>query len=152
MPKPSGDMPPYDKARALSDLRGAGRVALLMAPRLGDTLLMMTLAQNLALHGRQVTVFGDYVHALQEWFPTMDVRPSLPQAQAAETLLARSTASGRCAIGWPYTLHDCHARYFYYDAHVVVTGRGFVKLFQIRDFCRDELSTAWRRRTTLCSR
>ncbi|AOB29682.1 hypothetical protein AKI39_01795 [Bordetella sp. H567] len=139
MPIPSGDMPPYDKARALSDLRGAGRVALLMAPRLGDTLLMMTLAQNLAVHGRQVTVFGDYVHALREWFPTMDVRPSLPQAQARDTLAAFDCV-GQMHIGWPYTLHDCHDRYFYYDAHVVVTGRGFVKLFQIRDFCRDELS------------
>ncbi|ANN76033.1 glycosyltransferase family 9 protein [Bordetella flabilis] len=138
MPKPSGEMPPYDRSKALRGLRAAGRVALLMAPRLGDTLLMMTLAQNLALHGRQVTVFGDYAQTLKDWFPSMDVQPSLAACDAPR-VLAQYDCAAQMHIGWPYTLHDCHSNYFYYDAHVVVTGRGFVKLFQIRDFCRDEL-------------
>jgi hypothetical protein len=141
MAKPVADMPPYNDSKALNGLAKARSVALLMAPRLGDTLLMMTLAQNLASHGRKVTVFGDYIHALRDWFPTMDIRPCLPEDKANDVLSGYECAA-QMHIGWPYTLHAHHPRYFYYDSHVVVTGRGFVKLFQIRDFCRDSLGLA----------
>ena len=67
-------------------LREAERVALLMAPRLGDTLLMMAMASNLAKHGRAVTVFGDYAYALRSWFPGVDIRPSLSESDAAGAL------------------------------------------------------------------
>ncbi|WP_033473200.1 glycosyltransferase family 9 protein [Bordetella bronchiseptica] len=141
MAKPASDMPPYDKAAALRGLAGARRVALLMAPRLGDTLLMMNMARNLAAHGREVSIFGDYIHGLRDWFPGLDIRPSLSEEQAGQVLPGYDCAA-QMHVGWPYALHAHQPNYFYYDAHVAVTGRGFVKLFQIRDFCREQLGLA----------
>lgn len=138
MAQPVPNMPPYDASVCVRSLRDARRVALLMAPRLGDTLLMMTMAFNLAAHGRQVTVFGDFAYGLRSWFPGMDIRPSLPQEQAP-AVLADYDCAAQMHVGWPYALHDCAASYFYYDAHVVITGKGFIKLNQIRDYCRDAL-------------
>src|SRR5690606_12084261 len=112
--------------------------AVLMAPRLGDTLLMLTMAHNLATHGRSVTIYGDYAHQLREWFPTLDIRPSLPESAAGEAL-AEYDCVAQMHVGWPYALHVYARHYFYYDAHVVITGKGFVKLNQIRDYCRDRL-------------
>ncbi|MFQ6684605.1 hypothetical protein OMF52_07035, partial [Bordetella pertussis] len=141
MAKPASDMPPYDKAAALRGLAGARRVALLMAPRLGDTLLMMNMARNLAAHGREVSIFGDYIHGLRDWFPGLDIRPSLSEEQAGQVLPGYDCAA-QMHVGWPYALHAHQPNYFYYDAHVAITGRGFVKLFQIRDFCREQLGLA----------
>lgn len=141
MAQPAPNMPPYDVSSCLRSLREAERVALLMAPRLGDTLLMMAMASNLAKHGRAVTVFGDYAYALRSWFPGVDIRPSLSESDAAGALAGFDCAA-QMHVGWPYALHD-HARsYFYYDAHVVITGKGFVKVNQISDFCRDQLGLA----------
>lgn len=119
-------------------LKQATQIAILMAPRLGDTLLMMTMAQNLVINGRSVTVFGDYAHQLRAWFPDIDVRPSLPESEAAQ-VLSEYDCVAQMHVGWPYALHRYARHYFYYDAHVVITGRGFVKLNQIRDYCRDQL-------------
>ncbi|MCG2603146.1 glycosyltransferase family 9 protein [Achromobacter insuavis] len=141
MAQPASDMPPYDALACVRSLRDAKRVALLMAPRLGDTLLMMTMAHNLAAHGREVTVFGDFAHGLRSWFPGMDIRPSLPQEQAA-TVLADYDCAAQMHVGWPYALHAYASSYFYYDAHVVITGKGFIKLNQISDYCRDALGLA----------
>lgn len=138
MAQPASDMPPYDALACVHSLRDARRVALLMAPRLGDTLLMMTMAHNLAAHGREVTVFGDFAYGLRSWFPGMDIRPSLPQEQAP-AVLADYDCAAQMHVGWPYALHACAPSYFYYDAHVVITGKGFIKLNQISDYCRDAL-------------
>lgn len=58
MAQPAPNMPPYDASASVRGLRDAKRVALLMAPRLGDTLLMMTMAHNLIAHGREVTILA----------------------------------------------------------------------------------------------
>lgn len=138
MAQPASDMPPYDAPASVRSLRDARRVALLMAPRLGDTLLMMTMAQNLVVHGREVTVFGDFAFSLRSWFPGMDIRPSLPEEDAAK-VLADYDCAAQMHVGWPYALHAYAPSYFYYDAHVVITGKGFIKLNQISDYCRDAL-------------
>ena len=149
MAQPAPNMPPYDVSSCLRSLREAERVALLMAPRLGDTLLMMAMASNLAKHGRAVTVFGDYAYALRSWFPGVDIRPSLSESDAAGALAGFDCAA-QMHVGWPYALHD-HARsYFYYDAHVVITGKGFVKVNQISDFVATSLVWRFRRRTSAC--
>ena len=106
MAQPASDMPPYDALACVHSLRDARRVALLMAPRLGDTLLMMTMAHNLAAHGREVTVFGDFAYGLRSWFPGMDIRPSLPQEQAP-AVLADYDCAAQMHVGWPYALHAC---------------------------------------------
>lgn len=139
MAQPASDMPPYHASACVRGLRDAKRIAMLMAPRLGDTLLMMAMAHNLAVHGREVTVFGDFAYSLRSWLPGMDIRPSLPQEQAS-VVLADYDCAAQMHVGWPYALHDHATSYFYYDAHVVITGKGFVKLNQISDYCRDALA------------
>jgi heptosyltransferase-3 len=138
MAKPAHGMPMYVLAQHEQHLKDARNIALLMAPRLGDTLLMMTMARNLARDPRRVTIFGDYAHMLRDWFPGLDIRPSLAESDA-DTALADFDCVAQMHVGWPYALHDHAQRYFYYDAHVVVTGKGFIKLNQIRDYCRDAL-------------
>ncbi|WP_175190856.1 glycosyltransferase family 9 protein [Achromobacter deleyi] len=138
MAQPASDMPPYDAPACVRGLREAKRIALLMAPRLGDTLLMMTMAHNLVAHGREVTIFGDFAYGLRSWFPGLDIRPSMLEQDAA-SVLADYDCAAQMHVGWPYALHAYAKSYFYYDAHVVITGKGFVKLNQISDFCRDVL-------------
>jgi heptosyltransferase III len=78
---------------------------------------------------------------VRSWLPGLDIRPSLPRGQVS-AVLADYDCSAQMHVGWPYALHD-HARsYFYYDAHVVITGQGFVKLNQISDYCCDALGLA----------
>jgi heptosyltransferase-3 len=109
-----------------------------MAPRLGDSLLVMTVANNLSLHGRHVTVFGDYIHSLKDWFPCIDIRPALPEAEARETLKDYDLAF-QMHVDWPYCLASYAPAYLYYNEMMPITGKGFVKLYQIADFCRDHL-------------
>ncbi|MVW80432.1 glycosyltransferase family 9 protein [Bordetella sp. 02P26C-1] len=138
MATPARGMPTYALDQHEQQLREAQSVAVLMAPRLGDTLLMMNMAQNLARNSRRVTVFGDYAYMLRAWFPKLDVRPSLSEAEAGK-VLADFDCAAQMHVGWPYALHDHARHYFYYDAHVVITGKGFIKLNQIRDYCHDAL-------------
>ncbi|WP_109480818.1 glycosyltransferase family 9 protein [Paraburkholderia sp. C35] len=51
-------------------------VAVITSPALGDSLLLMTVARNLHLSGRTVTVFSEQMRALREWFPGIDIRPA----------------------------------------------------------------------------
>lgn len=135
---PTVGMPPYVAAEHQQYLKQAKRVAMLMAPRLGDALLMMNMVQNLRANGRSVTVFGDYGYALRTWFPEIDIRPALPESEATRTLAGYDCAA-QMHVGWPYSLHNYARSYFYYDAHVVITGKGFIKLNQIRDYCHEQL-------------
>ncbi len=131
-------MPIYDKTKSLRALAQAERIAVVMAPRLGDSLLMMTMAQNLAAAGRQVSVFGNYIHMLRDWFPGFEIKRDLPEGEA-QAVLSGFDCVVQMHDDWPHALQSFQTSYFYYDMHVEITGRGFVKLFQIRDFCRDEL-------------
>jgi hypothetical protein len=44
---------------------------------LGDSLIGLVTVNNFARNGYKVTVFGDYAHALRDWFPHFDVHPRL---------------------------------------------------------------------------
>ncbi|OVZ56292.1 hypothetical protein CDO44_20970 [Pigmentiphaga sp. NML080357] len=57
--------------------------ALLTSLAIGDSLLLMIVAQNLRRHGIAVTVFGPHIHRLRAWFPGFDIREELP-GDAAE--------------------------------------------------------------------
>lgn len=52
-------------------------VAVTTSPALGDSLLLMTVARNLHLSGKTVTVFSEQMRPLREWFPGIDIRPAL---------------------------------------------------------------------------
>jgi len=52
-------------------------VAVTTSPALGDSLLLMTVARNLQLSGKTVTVFSQHMQALRDWFPGIDIQPAL---------------------------------------------------------------------------
>lgn len=52
-------------------------VAVTTSPALGDSLLLMTVARNLQLSGKTVTVFSQHMRALRDWFPGIDIQPAL---------------------------------------------------------------------------
>ncbi|WP_347555195.1 glycosyltransferase family 9 protein [Robbsia sp. KACC 23696] len=62
----------------------AQRVAVLLSPALGDSLVTMIVANNLARAGAHVTVFGSQTIALRDWFadvPRLTIAPcALPTA------------------------------------------------------------------------
>lgn len=50
-------------------------VGFVMSRRLGDALVSMVLVENLRRAGRRVTVYGDHLHALRDWFPHARIDP-----------------------------------------------------------------------------
>lgn len=50
-------------------------IGFVMSPRLGDSLLAMIIVNNLQRNGYRVTVFSDYLYALQRWFPGTSIKP-----------------------------------------------------------------------------
>lgn len=52
-----------------------GTIALILSAYLGDSLFLMTIANNLRRAGRRVVVFGTYAQALADWYPGFDIRP-----------------------------------------------------------------------------
>jgi heptosyltransferase-3 len=61
-------------------------VGLLASIRLGDSLLLMSIANNLRRTGKQVTIFGSHIHALARWFPGFEIFPLPPPSEAASLL------------------------------------------------------------------
>ncbi|PCE24987.1 hypothetical protein BWP39_10710 [Paraburkholderia acidicola] len=61
-------------------------VALLMSPRLGDSLLTMVVAHNLVRNGHRVAVFGDYIYSLKDWFASFEVHPTVRPDEARSLL------------------------------------------------------------------
>jgi hypothetical protein len=71
----------------MTEFHSARRIALVLSARLGDSLLMMSLANNLARAGRDVTVFSAQISRLARWCPQLDIRP-VPTAERAAAELA----------------------------------------------------------------
>jgi len=130
-----------DMARVREQVEASQRVAVLLAPRLGDSLLMLTIAHNLQAAGREVCVFGDYAQGLADWLPGLALRPALAEAQATQALQGFDLAL-QMHVDWPFDLHAHHPRALYYDGLVRVTGRDFTKLDQIVRFCHYYLGLA----------
>ncbi|MDF3054281.1 MAG: hypothetical protein K0Q74_188 [Gammaproteobacteria bacterium] len=63
-------------------LRQQGRMAFVMSPRLGDALIAMTLIYNLFKKGYDITVYSDFMAALKQWFPWVQVFPYPDEAEA----------------------------------------------------------------------
>ncbi|CAL7964213.1 conserved hypothetical protein [Gammaproteobacteria bacterium] len=53
-------------------------IAYISSPALGDTLISLVTVNNLIRNGYQVDVYGDFVYALRDWFPTMQIYPFFP--------------------------------------------------------------------------
>jgi|SRR5579872_1749204 len=54
------------------------RCAVFSCLGLGDGLLTLILSHNLEKNGNQVTTFHPFLHALQDWFPSLPIRPFPP--------------------------------------------------------------------------
>lgn len=51
------------------------RVAIFSCMGLGDGLISLVLAHNLAQHGRKVTLFHPILKGMESWFPYLNIRP-----------------------------------------------------------------------------
>jgi heptosyltransferase-3 len=61
-------------------------IAFHLSQCLGDSLLAMIVVNNLVRNGYRVEVFGDYLHALKDWFPSFDMHPTVEPQHARERL------------------------------------------------------------------
>lgn len=52
------------------------RIAFIMSPRLGDSLISMVVVHNLQQQGYNVAVYGDYIFRLKGFFPNFEIYPS----------------------------------------------------------------------------
>ena len=59
------------------------RLAFIMSPRLGDSIIAMVVVYNLHLQGYQCVVYSKFLVMLKEWFPWCDIRP-IPDAETAQ--------------------------------------------------------------------
>ncbi len=59
----------------MSTINTHAPISLILSPRLGDSLFLMAIANNLQRSGRRVVVYGAYGSALAAWFPGFDIRP-----------------------------------------------------------------------------
>ncbi len=66
---------------------GVARIALVAFSSLGDGLLYLMLAHNLALNGYRVTYFGTLGHQLREWLPELSILPH-PKPSELDPVLA----------------------------------------------------------------
>lgn len=73
-------------AFAISLVKGQ-KIAVVMSPRLGDSLLTMIVVSNLWHNGFHVDVFGDYIFALKNWFSWAHIEP-LPKAEQLKSVLS----------------------------------------------------------------
>ena len=74
-------------------------VAFQMSQCLGDSLLAMIVVNNLARNGHRVVVFGDYIHALKDWFPAFEVHPTVKPVDLMQWLVRLVTPWMRSGAG-----------------------------------------------------
>jgi heptosyltransferase-3 len=117
------------------------RVALVLSPAIGDSLLMMTIARNLQQNGIAVTIFGRQIHALRDWFPGIDTQDDLH----AEDLAARLTSFDRVIQmhrNKPFVgLEQFHPRVSFLD-HLCRVRSSESMAGRLAQFCRDEFVLA----------
>lgn len=63
----------------LPKLNTRKKIAFISSPQLGDSLIAMIVVNNLLTNGYQVTVFGNYLYQLRNWFPNATIlKPPQP--------------------------------------------------------------------------
>ena len=65
---------------------GVARVALVAFSSLGDGLLYLMMAHNLALNGYRVTYYGTLAYQLRNWLPSLEILPHPPLSELDQTL------------------------------------------------------------------
>lgn len=116
------------------------RVAVLLSPALGDSLLLAVVAHNLHLNGAEVVMFGRQGDLLRTWLPALRVRPALdPDAASLAGTLAEFDAVFQLHDDRPFSnLAECHPRAILL-AHVCRSAAPYSMVDRLVEFCRDEL-------------
>ena len=113
------------------------RVALVLSPAIGDSLLMMTIARNLQQNGIAVTIFGRQIQSLGAWFPEIETLDDL----AAEDLTAKLGGFDRVIQmhrNKPFVgLDQYHPRVSFLD-HVCRVRSSVSMAGRLAKFCVDE--------------
>ena len=113
------------------------RVALVLSPAIGDSLLMMTIARNLQENGIAVTIFGRQIQSLGAWFPEIETLDDL----AAEDLTARLAGFDRVIQmhrNKPFVgLEQHHPRVSFLD-HICRVRSSESMADRLAKFCVDE--------------
>jgi heptosyltransferase-3 len=116
-------------------------VALILSSALGDSLLMMTVARNLQLNGVPVTVFGQQINTMRDWFPGIDIAPQLRPGACAAKLAAFDTVIQLHANRPFASLETMHPKVIVL-AHLCSANSAESMVERLARFCRDELSLA----------
>jgi heptosyltransferase-3 len=117
------------------------RVALVLSPAIGDSLLMMTIARNLQQNGIAVTIFGRQIQSLGAWFPEIETLDDL----AAEDLTAKLAGFDRVIQmhrNKPFVgLEQYHPRVSFLD-HICRVRSSESMADRLAKFCVDEFGLA----------
>jgi heptosyltransferase-3 len=117
------------------------RVALVLSPAIGDSLLMMTIARNLQQNGIAVTIFGRQIQSLGAWFPEIETLDDL----AAEDLTAKLAGFDRVIQmhrNKPFVgLEQYHPRVSFLD-HICRVRSSESMADRLAKFCIDEFGLA----------
>ena len=146
MPVLGGQAFPHPWARS-SDVfmrppvHSISRVALVLSPAIGDSLLMMTIARNLRQNGIGVTVFGRQIESLRAWFPDIGTEPDLDAEHLPQKLASFDTVI-QMHRNKPFAgLEQCHPRVILLD-HICRDRSPEPMADRLTRFCRDELGLA----------
>ena len=93
----------------LKSLTSDRKIAFILSPRLGDSLLSMVVVDNLLWQHIPIDVYGDYAYSLRRWFPQVKIFPIPPTAHCRQILAAyevllhayRSDILGDAVTGHP---------------------------------------------------
>jgi heptosyltransferase-3 len=119
-------------------VQSVSRVALVLSPAIGDSLLMMTIARNLQQNGVCVTVFGRQIQSLRAWFPEVHTEPDLHAEQLAAKLAPFDTVI-QMHRNKPFGgLDHFHPRVLLLD-HICRVRSSESMADRLTRFCRDEL-------------
>jgi heptosyltransferase III len=117
------------------------RVALVLSPAIGDSLLMMTIARNLQQHGIAVTVFGRQIQSLRDWFPNVETLDDLNPGEL-EMRLAGFDRVIQMHRNKPFLgLEHAHPRVIFLD-HICRVRSSHSMADRLARFCIDEFGLA----------
>lgn len=113
-------------------------VAVMTSPALGDSLLLMTLAHNLNMSGKRVTVYSDQMQALRGWFPGVDIQPGVSVEDTDGLLRSFDTVIQLHADRPVYRLEQRHRGAIVLEH--LCRARSTVSMTErIAQYCRDSL-------------
>ncbi|WP_238812795.1 glycosyltransferase family 9 protein [Paraburkholderia sp. SG-MS1] len=111
---------------------------MVMSNAIGDTLVLMVIAQNLLGNGIDVTVFGRQAHELRHWFPNVTIQPLPDQAETTALLAPYDTVLQMHRHQPMPRLTEVHPCVLDLEK-VCLVDRSGCMAERFADFCRDEL-------------